>query len=132
MFRTYGKKNFEIYGISQNPDTNDYILVQNYLINLINWKSGNEIIDDFIQEMQLSDKNKDNVIFEWIPYDQFSEIKEAGENKSIIVYSAIWKDGPLCLDYSYVSCYKRILNKEVTLKCLQNSQNNIEVLINEV
>jgi hypothetical protein len=33
-----------LYGISQNPDTNDYILVQNNFTCM----SGNEKIDDFI------------------------------------------------------------------------------------
>jgi hypothetical protein len=116
-------KIFEIYGISQNPDTNEYILIQN---NFINWTSGNEIIDDLIQEML-----SNNTIFEWIPYNQFNEIKETGKNNSIIVYSAIWKNGPLSYSNKY-NKYKRYSNKEVTLKCLQDSQNAIELLINEV
>jgi hypothetical protein len=54
-----------------------------------------------------------NTIFEWIPYNQFDEIKETGKNNSITAYSAIWKDGPL--DYIY-NKYKRDPNKEVALK----------------
>jgi hypothetical protein len=104
----------EIYGISQNPDTNDFILVQKNFI----WLSGNEKIDDFIQEML-----SNNDMIEWIPYNQFNDIKEIGKNNSMAVYSAIWKDGPF---------YKRDSNKEVVLKCLQNSQYTIELLINEV
>jgi hypothetical protein len=89
------------------------------------WTSGNKIIDDFIQEMLFN-----NIIFEWIPYNQLKKIKEIGQNNSITaVYLAIWKDGPL--NYRY-NKYKRDSNKEVALKCLQNSQNNIELLINEV
>ena len=38
-----------MYGISQNPDTNGYILVHNNSVNL-NWTSGNEEIDDIIME----------------------------------------------------------------------------------
>ena len=49
----FGREILEIYGISQNPDTNDYILVQNNFT----WPSGNEKIDNFIQEMQLSINN---------------------------------------------------------------------------
>uniref|UniRef100_U9TN47 Uncharacterized protein n=1 Tax=Rhizophagus irregularis (strain DAOM 181602 / DAOM 197198 / MUCL 43194) TaxID=747089 RepID=U9TN47_RHIID len=45
------------------------ILVQSNLINLI---SGNVKIDDFIQEMH----DYDDIIFEWIPYDQFNNIEE--------------------------------------------------------
>jgi hypothetical protein len=113
----------KLYGMSQNPDSNDYILVQN---NFINWTSGNKIIDNLIQEML-----SNNTIFEWIPYNQFNEIKETGKNNSIIVYSAIWKNGPLSYSNKY-NKYKRYSNKEVTLKCLQDSQNAIELLINEV
>jgi hypothetical protein len=119
-------KIFKVYGISQNPDTNNYILVQNNFINLVNLTSGNEKIDDFIQEML-----SNNTIFEWIPYNQFIEIKETGKNSFITVYSAIWKDGPLHYNDTYEK-YMRYSNKKVALKCLQNSQNTIEILINKV
>jgi hypothetical protein len=70
-----------------------------------------------------------NIVFEWIPYNQFNEIIEIGNNNSIIIYSAIWKDGPLCFDdYGGYTRYP----KQVILKYLQNSQNSIEFLINEV
>jgi hypothetical protein len=89
------------------------------------WTSGNKIIDNLIQEMLIN-----NTIFEWIPYNQFDEIIKTGKNNSITVYSAIWKDGPFY--YGNFNEYKRYSNKEVALKCLQNSQNNIEILISEV
>ncbi|GBC10401.1 hypothetical protein RclHR1_00960018 [Rhizophagus clarus] len=114
-----------LYGISQNPVTNDYILI-------FNWISGNEKIDYFIQERQLEIKNYDDIVFEWIPYNQFDQIKEAGKNNLMTVYSAIWKDGPLHCYWDW-NCYKytRVLNKEVTLKFLHNSQNFVEFVINE-
>ncbi|CAB5379532.1 unnamed protein product [Rhizophagus irregularis] len=125
-----------LYGISQNPITNNYILVQNNFINITNWISGNEIIDNIIQEMQFKIKYYPNVVFEWIPYNQFDEIKEIGKNGSITVYSAIWMDGPLCYNYnctdSYTTSYTRNPNKEVTLKYLHNSQNAIDFVINKV
>jgi hypothetical protein len=68
-------------------------------------------------------------VFEWIPYNQFDEIKETGKNDSITIYSAIWKDGPL---YYYYSRCIRESNKGVALKCLHNSQDMIEFVINEV
>ncbi|UZO17114.1 uncharacterized protein OCT59_008475 [Rhizophagus irregularis] len=114
-----------LYGISQNPVTSDYILVQNYLI-----LSGNEKIDDFIQERQLNINSYNNVVFEWIPYNQFNEIKETGKNNSITVYSAIWKNGPLHYNY-HNKYYTRDSNKEVALKFLHNSQNSIESVINK-
>src|SRR2546430_11081192 len=38
--------------------------------------SGNETIDNFIQEMQLKIDKYNDIVFEWIPYNQFSDIKE--------------------------------------------------------
>ncbi|GBC06810.1 hypothetical protein RclHR1_07060003 [Rhizophagus clarus] len=114
-----------LYGISQNPDTNDYIFVQNNYI----LASGNERIDNFIQEMQL-EIDKDNTVIEWIPYNQFTEIEEISKSGSYItVYSAIWKDGPLKYDYS--DGYIRSSNKKITLKYLHNSEDPIDSLINE-
>ncbi|GET51455.1 kinase-like domain-containing protein [Rhizophagus irregularis DAOM 181602=DAOM 197198] len=89
--KKYLPKKGVLFGISQNPDTNDYILVQNNFMNLANFISGNEKIDDFIQEMN----NHKDVVFEWIPYDQFDEIEEI-DNDGLTVYYAIWKNGPLC------------------------------------
>jgi len=77
-------------------------------------------------------QDEDNYIeFEWIPYNQFNEIEETGKNGSIMVYSAIWKDGPLYYNDQDKE-YTRDSNKKVTLKCLHNSQNSTEILINEV
>jgi len=118
----FGREILKIYGISQNPDTNDYILVQN-------WTSGNEKIDDFILEMQLNINNYNNRAFEWIPYNQFNEIKETSKDHFTTVYSAIWRDGLLYHEYKE---YKRDSSKEVALKYLNNSHNSTEILINEV
>jgi hypothetical protein len=104
------------------------------------WTSGNEKIDKFIQEKQLKIKDHNDVVFEWIPYNQFNEIKETGRNDLITVYSAIWKDGPLYKKnakyllnyYNSNNKYTRDSNKEVALKCLHNSTNPIEFVINEV
>jgi hypothetical protein len=120
-----------LYGISQNPDTNDYVLVQNNHINLINWISGNEKIDNFIQEKQLEVIDYDNIIFEWIPYNQFNKIEKTGRNDLVTVYSAMWKNGPLHYNYKDGE-YTRNSNKEVALKCLHNSKNPVEFVINKV
>jgi hypothetical protein len=93
--------------------------------------SGNENIVNFIQEMQLKIENQHDIVFEWIPYNQFGNIKETGKNGFMTVYLAIWKDGPLYYNKEY-SEYTRDSNKEVALKCWHNLQNPLEFLINEV
>src|ERR1700748_263851 len=128
MIKSYSIKDnnkiLNVYGISQNPDTKDYIMVlqdgfckkcgekytnikyewckpcqiDNLKENFTNWTSGNEKIDNFIQEMQLKINHQWDIIFEWIPYNQFSDIKVISRSGYAKVYSAIWKDGPLNYD----------------------------------
>ena len=69
--------------------------------------------------MQLKIDSNTNMVFEWIPYSQFSHIKGIGEGGFAIVYSAKWNNSP------------KNKNKKVALKCLYNSQNADEFL-NEV
>src|SRR5436309_1414180 len=81
---------FITYGISQNPDTKDYIMVLQDV-----YCSSNIKIDNLIQEMQLKINSRWDIIFEWIPYNQFDFIDEVSKGDFATVYSAIWKDGPL-------------------------------------
>ena len=93
--------------------------------------SGNEKMDGFIQEMQLKIDSHWNIVFEWIPYNQFSDIKEIGRGGFATVYSAIWKDGPLEYNSSSKE-FTRDSNYKVALKCLHNSQNITNEFLNEV
>jgi hypothetical protein len=146
----------KIYGISQNPDTKDYIMVIEYSNcegcgenfthirrkwckpcqinnserNFANWTSGNEEIDNFIQEIQLNILSQADRVVEWIPYDQFNNIIEVGKSGFAIVKSAVWKDGYIIKFYD--NEFKRYPNKDVTLKCLSNSQYNFSKFLNEV
>ncbi|GET03124.1 kinase-like domain-containing protein [Rhizophagus clarus] len=149
---TYLMKNS--YGISQNPNTKDYILVykigdycencgkkynefENHSKNCMSCRANqeNEKINDLIQEMKLNiDYNANHIlhnyiIFEWVPYDQFDDIKKIGQGGFSTVYSAIWKDGFLYFQ-GYTST--RIQDTRVALKCLHNSQNCLDEFISEV
>ncbi|GBB83460.1 hypothetical protein RclHR1_01020001 [Rhizophagus clarus] len=148
--------NNKVYGISQNPDTKVYILVLNdeYLDkdycekclnkydnsdyyckpcqisyfenNFSNWTSGNEKMDDFIQRNQLKISKYNDAIFEWIPYNKFTNINETENNRFA---TAIWEDGPLyyiVLDKKYK---RKLVNEKVILKYLSNSQNTINEII---
>ncbi|CAB5385356.1 unnamed protein product [Rhizophagus irregularis] len=121
-----------LYGISRNPDTGDYIFIQN---DYHTWISENEKIDNFIQERQLKvSYYNDDIVLEWIPYNQFNKIKEIGKNGLITIYSAVWKDGPLHKTYDIVwnsRIYTRDSNKKVALKCLHNTKESINSLIND-
>jgi hypothetical protein len=101
-----------------------------YLQNIKNSTSGNEEIDNFIREMQLKISNYNDIVFEWIPYDQFNEI-EIVKDDCIAVYSAVWRDGPLRWSRQDEK-YTRDSNKEVTLKCFHDLQNQTEFVINKV
>jgi hypothetical protein len=105
--------------------------INNLKQNFTNWTSENEKVDNLIQEMQLEINELDDMIFEWIPYNQFDDIKEIGEgtNKA---YLAIWKDGPLDYDKNKYEYTRKQQNKKVVLK-LYNLRNIInEFFIDQV
>ncbi|EXX65848.1 hypothetical protein RirG_129400 [Rhizophagus irregularis DAOM 197198w] len=81
--------------------------------------------------MQLKINNHDDVIFEWIPYNQFNDIKRIGKGGFATVYSAIWKDGLLKYDINKAQ-YVRNSNTKVALKYLYNSQNITSEFLHEV
>ncbi|GBC01702.1 hypothetical protein RclHR1_00430019 [Rhizophagus clarus] len=152
----YSGKTVKIYGISQDPNTKNYIMVledgycencgDQYIVlsdkwcrscqinNLKekfgNWTSENEKIDNFIQEMQLSINRYGDIVFEWVPYDQFDKINDIESSDFGNLHLALWMDGPL--HYNRVrKKYIRINDKRVTLKCLHDSRNSIDEFLNE-
>ncbi|GBC42873.2 kinase-like domain-containing protein [Rhizophagus irregularis DAOM 181602=DAOM 197198] len=113
----------KIYGISIHPDTGDYLL---------NCVSGvDEKIDNFIQEMQLKVNNPKDLLFEWVSPDQFYDLKEIGKGGFATVYSAKWEDGPLSYN-AETKKYERIPDMSFALKCMDNSQDMIDVFLNKV
>ncbi|CAB5389408.1 unnamed protein product [Rhizophagus irregularis] len=147
---TYIGEVLRIHGISQNPNTKDYIIVfqdiyckkcgKKYTEIIEEWcepcqinyfkenlaRSENEKIDNIIHKMQLKIKYyKSDIIFEWIPYDQLSDIQEISKHDFDIMYSATWKNGPICYNDKE---WTRKSNKVVTLKYSQKSQNIIKHL----
>jgi hypothetical protein len=95
-----------------------------------NWTSDNEKIDKFIREKQLEVERPQDLVFEWIPYEQFDGIKKINESNFFTTYLAIWKDGLLYWNV-YNKKYMRNLNTKVALKCFYNTQ-NITDFLNEV
>ncbi|GBC00664.1 hypothetical protein RclHR1_03930014 [Rhizophagus clarus] len=83
--------------------------------------------------MQLKINHYKDIIVEWIPYNQFIDIKEIAKFDFTTFYSAIWSDGPLIYNNDcynddiydeYKRVPKRVSNEKAILKCLDNSQNN--------
>src|SRR5581483_12010592 len=135
-----------IFGISQDPITKSYIVVfdYNYFENIFckkcfkiytdkdykwckpcqinnlkknftKWTSGNKLIDSFIQGRQLEIYYHDEV-FEWIPYNQFNNVKKIGKSYLFIAYSAVWRNGPLYYDRWFKKGWMRGSYKKVGLK----------------
>ncbi|PKK59564.1 hypothetical protein RhiirC2_794669 [Rhizophagus irregularis] len=103
-FELANKIKYEFYGITQDPETKDYMMVLNnkcekcYKIcnaihfqhKFIDWTSSNDDIDKFIQDIQISAHKDVKEVLEWIPYDRFYDIKYTEFGK---VYRANWIDG---------------------------------------
>jgi hypothetical protein len=102
--------------------------INNLRQNFTNWTSGNEKVDSLIQETQLEINNRLDKVVEWIPYNQFNNIKENIFTKE---YLAIWKDGPLNYDKIKNKYIRNKQDTKVTLK-LHNFQNNTNEFLNEV
>ncbi|GBC38134.2 kinase-like domain-containing protein [Rhizophagus irregularis DAOM 181602=DAOM 197198] len=145
-------------GVSQNPDTKEYIIVHQdgsyckdcagaftnisdkwckpcqisvLKKNFANWTSGNEKIDEIIQEGQLKIKTYSDRIIEWISYDKFKNINEIGKDDFAELYSAIWKDGTLYYNSGKVGLIK-IPDNKVMLKRFYNSRDITNEFFNEV
>jgi hypothetical protein len=112
--------------------------------NFKKWTSENKKIDDFIKKMQLKINDYRDIIFEWIPYDKFDNIKEIGINSSTNnnkngssitkTYFATFKDGPLYYRNIFWG-YLRYIDAVVALKWFNinlQDEDAIDEFLNEV
>ncbi|EXX54062.1 Mkk1p [Rhizophagus irregularis DAOM 197198w] len=94
--------------------------VRNYLQeNFPNWTSGNDEIDNLIQECQMETLAPDMVV-EWIPYSNLENIKYLTKGGFSEIYTADWINGRYDEWYSEKKKLKRIGDFEVILKKLEN------------
>ncbi len=125
--------------------------------NFNNWSSGNDDIDKFIQNIQIS-SNKYKIL-EWIPYNRFYEVEHLSSTEYLAmegyflqicgfgtmsaIYRARWKDGFInnwdqSNDRWKIIRRKRIRwkricqNELVILKILNNSQDIINTVGNKL
>jgi hypothetical protein len=106
--------------------------VKHFQQNFKNWTSGNNDIDKFIQETQLTAKFYDQIL-EWIPYDKLYNINYISKDGFGKVYRAKWIDGYINRWDNINKNWERFnSNGFVTLKSLNNSENVTLEFINEV
>ncbi|GBC19318.2 hypothetical protein GLOIN_2v275216 [Rhizophagus irregularis DAOM 181602=DAOM 197198] len=115
----------ESYGISQNPNTKDFIFVlqPRYYCENCGEKYNNKFEVDNKSCASCQTNHENQKINDLI---QEMKLSKGGFST---VYSAIWEDGLLIYDGS---TWKRKSNTMVALKCLHNSQNFLDEFINEV
>src|SRR5436305_6058887 len=89
--------------------------VNNFKKNFKNWTSKNENIDSIIRNMQLKINEWNDIVFEWIPYSRFKDVKRTCKGADFDSYSAIWKNGPLIYDYENKRKYVRDPNKKIVV-----------------
>jgi hypothetical protein len=95
--------------------------------NFNNWTSGNDDIDKFIQDTQLSAHFNVEKALEWIPYNKFHYIKHIAKDK----YQANWIEGNIInWDDKNKNWIREGQNMIIVLKKLNNPK--IFKLISEV
>ncbi|KAG9300960.1 hypothetical protein G9A89_005018 [Geosiphon pyriformis] len=99
--------------------------------NFRKWSSKNLEIDSLIRETQKSPKSRYELM-EWIPFEQFSQIREIGKGGFGMVYSATWLNGPIMFWDHETKQFLRQDETPVALKHLFKSKNNITGIVNEV
>src|SRR5262249_15163313 len=84
-----------------------------------NWTSGNNDIDDLIQQCQLETIRQDYIV-EWIPYNKLQNIEYLTIGGCSEIYTADWNDGHYTEWDSKEKQLKRFGGEQVVLKKLEN------------
>src|SRR5215213_761508 len=97
------------------------------------WASGNNIIDDFIQQCQMK-SSLPSCILEWIPFEQFKKVTKLTEGGFSSIFTAKWTRGQI-IDYNENKkefSYLGGREQKVVLKSLNNSSNPGKGFFDEV
>jgi hypothetical protein len=87
--------------------------------NFSNWTSGNADIDKLIQKCQLETLGPGKIM-EWIPYNNFENIKYLTKGGFSEIYTADWIDGNYCKWDPKKQQLKRYGTHKIVLKKLKN------------
>jgi len=92
--------------------------------------SGNKEVDSLINECNNIDKYE---VFEWIPFERFTNVEYLAKGGFGSIYKATWLDGPLTGRWDHEeNRFKRQGECQVVLKLLHNSKQITSEFINEV
>jgi hypothetical protein len=106
--------------------------VRNYLkAKFSNWTSGNDNIDNLIQECQMKTLAPDGIV-EWIPYNNLQNIEYLTKGGFSEIYTAVWIDGTFIEWDSKEQKLKRFGGQKVILKRLENVENANRSWLEEV
>ncbi|GES87718.1 kinase-like domain-containing protein [Rhizophagus clarus] len=106
--------------------------VNHFRQNFKNWTSGNDDIDEFIRNAQLSAKSHHR-ISEWIPYERFYNVKFIASGGFGKIYSANWIDGYIIKWSNKIQNWEREGHQmTVALKSLNNSEDVTQEFIREI
>ena len=98
--------------------------------NFVDWTSGNDDIDRFIQDTQLSVHKNAEATLEWIPYDRFNNTIKSRFGET---YRANWIDGCIYEWDDENQNWKRNKNNMIVLLKILNNPKNITLeFMNEV
>ena len=96
------------------------------------WTSGNKEIDKFIQQFQLNATCRQEAL-EWVPYENFDDIKYLAKGGFGTVHKAKWIDGYIeYWDINQNKWHRDTYENDVVLKSLNNSQNITTDFLQEV
>jgi hypothetical protein len=109
--------------------------VRNYLKeNFSNWTSGNNDIDNLIQKCQMETLDPESIV-EWVPYNNFENIKYLTKGGFSEIYTAIWTYGYY---YEWDSKKQQLIRygkygkQNVVLKALENVESANQSWFEEV
>ncbi|RHZ59695.1 hypothetical protein Glove_362g39 [Diversispora epigaea] len=92
-----------------------------------NWSSGDVNVDKIIQESQITDLS---YMIEWIPYDNFQNIKHIADGGYGSVYSAMLRKGIKSYwDFNQQDWKCNLVNDNIALKEIKDSRYNISEIL---
>jgi hypothetical protein len=94
--------------------------VKRFKDNFKNWTSGNNDIDEFIQQLQLNAVHYKKYL-EWIPFENFKNVTYITKGGFGKIYSAKWPEGYIYYWDIENQKWEKFSERKVALKSLDNS-----------